>query len=200
MQREENCLQLVRDFLAGSHKILLGRYTTRFSVSTNSRRNVRLKVHLTFRQVKHNRHGSLTMHAKISLGIQYLFCIISCLQNSRILLQVLIANLCIEFLAKTLGISNLFNLSPQAKGFYIMARKKWDRSDLPTYCQRVYFTAADVPWLGLIVSTVVVESRKNGLKLTKCTDIFQQSVCQAHFQVDHVCTRPVSKKRKSGNR
>jgi len=71
--REENCLQLVRDFLAGSHKILLGRYTARFSVSTNSRRNVRLKAHLTFRQVKHNRHGSLTMHVKISPGIRYLF-------------------------------------------------------------------------------------------------------------------------------
>lgn len=46
--------------------------------------------------------------------------------------------------------------------------------------------AADVPWLGLIVSTVVVKSRRNDLKLTKCTDIFQWSICEAHFQVDHV--------------
>lgn len=114
--REENCLQLVRDFLAGSHKILLGRCTARFAVSTNSRRNVRLKEHLTFWQVKHNRHGSLTMHAQISPGIQYLFCIISYVQNFHILLWVLIADLCIEFLtnAKTLGISNLFTLSPRA--------------------------------------------------------------------------------------
>lgn len=61
-----------------------------------------------------------------------------------------------------------------------------DRDDLPIYCQRVYFTALDLLRPSLIVSAMMVESRRNVQSLLSASIFFNTKV---HFQVDHVLAR-----------
>lgn len=125
---------------------------------------------LTFRQVKYNRHESLTMHVEISRGIQYLFHIISC-SRARSHMSVASVN------RRT--VYRICNERENRLGIALNSFFEFFRSELPHNREKekeggertetIYRSTAKgfiswrciYPWLSLIVSAMVVESQRN---------------------------------------